>query len=207
MMFDNADALSPATLEAYFPPGMRGNILIASRNSAMMALTSPESSLEVIEMEEKEAVVLLLKASCLKSSTSHVQIQVFKIVKELFCFPLAIDQAGAYIASGATTIRDYLAKYSEHQKTLLCHSEFTGASKYNRTVYETWELSFEEIQQRAKSDDSDKANASNGAMLHLGLFPFVHYEGITEEILSYAALVEDDESPTANLPLASSLLD
>ena len=57
----------------------------------------------------------------------------------------------------------------------------------------------------SKSDDSNKANASNGAMLHLGLFPFVHHEGITEEIFSYAALVEDDESPTANLPLASSL--
>ena len=187
LIFDNADVLSPAMLEASFPPGMRGNILITSRNSAMMTLTSPESSLEVTEMEERDAIALLLKASCLESSTSHVQIQAFHIVKKLFCFPLAIDQAGAYIASGATTIGDYLTKYSEHQKALLCHSEFTGASKYNRTVYETWELSFEEIQQRAMSDDSYKANAANNAMLLLGLFPFVHHEGITEEMFSYAA--------------------
>ena len=115
----------------------------------MMTLTSPESSFEVTEMEERDAIRLLLKASCLKSPTLDVQIQASKIVKELFCFPLAIDQAGAYIASGATTIGDYLAKYSEHQKTLLRHSEFTGASKYNRTVYETWELSYMEIQQLA----------------------------------------------------------
>ena len=60
---------------------------------------------------------MLLKASCLESPTSDVQVEASKIVKELFCFPLAIDQAGAYIASGATTIGDYLAKYSEHQKT------------------------------------------------------------------------------------------
>ena len=91
---------------------------------------------------------------CLESSTSDIQIQASKIVTELFCFPLAIDQAGAYIASGATTIGDYLAKYSGHRKTLLSHSEFTGASKYNKTVHETWELSYKEIQQRAKSDDS-----------------------------------------------------
>jgi tetratricopeptide (TPR) repeat protein len=102
---------------------------------------------------------------------------------------------------------DYLAKYSEHRKTLLSHSEFTGASKYNRTVYETWELSYKEIQQRAKSDDSHKANAANSAMLLLELFPFFHHEGITEEIFSYAALQKNDETPMSNLPLASSLLD
>ena len=206
MIFDNADVLSPAALEVYFPPGTRGNILITSRNSAMMTLTSSESSFEVTEMEEKDAIGLLLKASCLKSPTLDVWIQAPKIVKELFCFPLAIDQAGAYIASGATTIGDYLVKYSEHQKTLLSHSEFTGASKYNRTVYETWELSYKEIQQWAKSDDSYKANAAKSAMLILQLFPFFHHEGITEEIFSYAALPEDDKTPMSNLPLASSLL-
>ena len=207
LIFDNADVLSPAMLEAYFPPGMRGNILITSRNSAMMTLTSPESSLEVTEMEEKDAIGLLLKACCLKSPTLDIQIQASKIVKELFFFPLAIDQAGAYIASGATTMGDYLAKYSEHQKSLLCHSEFTGASKYNRTVYETWEISVEEIQQRARSDYSDKANAANSAMLLLGLFPFVHHEGITEEIFSYAALQEAEESSSPALPMAGSILD
>ncbi|KIK04354.1 hypothetical protein K443DRAFT_72220, partial [Laccaria amethystina LaAM-08-1] len=46
MILDNADVLSPAALEAYFPPGMRGNILITSHNSVMMTLTSPENSLE-----------------------------------------------------------------------------------------------------------------------------------------------------------------
>jgi hypothetical protein len=207
LIFDNADVLSPAALEVYFPRGMRGNILITSRNSAMMSLTSPESSLEVTEMKEGDAIGLLLKASCLKSPTSDVQIEASKIVKKLFCFPLAIDQAGAYIASGATTIGDYLAKYSEHRKTLLSHSEFTGASKYNRTVYETWELSCKEIQQRAKCDNSHKANAANSAMLLLELFPFFHHEGITEEIFSYAALEKDDTTPMSNLPLASSLLD
>ena len=170
-------------------------------------LTSPQNSLEVTEMDERDAIGLLLKASCLQSSTSDIQIQASKIVRELFCFPLAIDQAGAYIASGATTIGDYLAKYSGHRKTLLSHSEFTGPSKYNKTVYETCELSYKEIQQRAKSDDFCKANAANSATLLLQLFPFFHHEGIPEEIFSSAAVSEDDESPMSNLSLASSLLD
>ena len=135
------------------------------------------------------------------------QSEASKIVKELFYLPLAIDQTGAYIASGATTIGDYLAKYYEHQKTLLSHSEFTGASKYNRTVYETWELSYKEIQQRAKSDDFHTTNAAKSAMLLLELFPFFHHEGITEEILSYAAFQKDQKTLRTELPLASSMLD
>ena len=56
IIFDNADALSPAELEAYLPPGRGGNILITSRNSAMKSLILPENSLEVNEMEEKDEI-------------------------------------------------------------------------------------------------------------------------------------------------------
>jgi len=207
IVFDNADVLSPAELEAYFPPGRGGNILITSRNSTMRNLTSPENSLEVSEMEENDANELLLKASYLDPSSMEFQAEASKIVKELFCLPLAIDQAGAYIASGATTLGDYLAKYSEHRKILLSHSEFTGASKYNRSVYGTWELSYKEIQKRSESDDPHRANAAKSAILLLNLFPFFHHEGLTEEIFSYAALQEDDESSSPALPIASSMLD
>ena len=207
MVFDNADVLSPAELEAYLPPGRWGNILITSRNSAMMTLTSPESSLEVTEMEERDAIELLLKASCLDPSSMEFQAEASKIVNELLCLPVAIDQAGAYIASGATTIGNYLGKYFEHRKTLLSCSEFRGASKYNRSVYEIWELSYEEIQKRAESDDPHNANPAKSAMLLLNLFPFFHYEGIIEEIFSYAALPEDEKTSSSNLPHASSLLD
>ena len=66
LVFDNADVLSPTELEAYFPPpGKGGNILITSRNFAMQSLTLPENSLEITEMEENDAIELLLKASCL----------------------------------------------------------------------------------------------------------------------------------------------
>ena len=207
LVFDNADILSPAELETYLPYGTGGNILITSRNATMRSLTSPENSLEVTEMEENDAIELLLKASCLDLSSMDFQAEASKIVKELFYFPLAIDQAGAYIASGSTTIEDYLTKYSEYRKTLLSHSEFTGASKYNKSIYETWELSYKEIQQRARSDDSHKANAANSAMLLLELFPFFHHEGITEEIFSYAALQKDEKTSNSEFSLASSMLD
>ena len=138
MIFDNADVLSPAELEAYFPPGRKGNILISSRN--MRILTSPENSLEVTEMEENDAIELLLKASCLDLCSMELYTEASKIVKELSYLPLAIDLAGAFIASGAITIGKHLEKNSEHQKTPLSHPKLTGPSRYNRTVYGTWGL-------------------------------------------------------------------
>jgi hypothetical protein len=205
MVFDNADVLTPAELEAYFPPGQRGNILITSRNFTMQHLTLPENSLEVMEMEENDAIELLLKASWLNPPRVDLQAEAPKIVKELFCLPLAIDQAGAYIASGATSIKDYLEKYSKHKKTLLSHAEFTGASRYGRTVYQTWELSYKEIQERAQSDDSQRVDAAKTALLLLGLFPFFHHQGITEEIFAYAA-VQHGKILESELSLASSVL-
>ena len=206
IVFDNADTLLPSELEAFFPPGQWGNILITTRNSNMRCLTLPENSLEVVEMKENDAVALLLKASCLNPSRIDLQAEALNIVKELFCLPLAVDQAGAYIASGATSIGGYLVKYSKHKKTLLSRREFLGASRYNRSVYGTWELSYQEIQQRAQSDDPYRSEAANSALLLLELFPFFHHEGIAEEIFAYAA-VQYQETPQSELPLASSILD
>ena len=84
IVFDNADTLLPSELEAFFPPGQWGNILITSRNFNMKCLTLPENSLEVMEMEENDAVALLLKASCLDPSRVDLQEEALKIVRELF---------------------------------------------------------------------------------------------------------------------------
>ena len=211
MVFDNADNLTPDELEQYFPSGLVGNILITSRNSGLKHLTLNKNSLEVKEMEENDAISLLLKAACLDECQEDLQVEASKIVNELFCIPLAIDQAGAFIAFGDTDIRDYLDEYSQYRERLLSYPAFKGASKYNRSVYGTWELSFKEIQQRAHSDDSQKAEAANGAMFLLALFSFFHFDGIIEDIFSYAATQKHEEhvdnEQRSALPLASSITD
>ena len=211
MVFDNADNLTPEELEQYFPSGLGGNILITSRNSGLKHLTLHENSLEVKEMEENDAISLLLKAACLDESQEDLQAEASKIVNELFCIPLAIDQAGAFIGFGDTDMRDYLNEYSRYRERLLSYPAFQGASTYNRSVYGTWELSYKEIQQRAKSDDSCRAKAASSAMLLLAMFSFFHFDGISEEIFSYAATQgnekDGDNEQRSALPLASSVID
>ena len=140
-------------------------------------------------MAESDAILLLLKASCLDvAQTDDLNDKASKIVKELFCVPLAIDQAGAILHSGAINIKDYLGIYAQQRKTLMSHPEFKGASKYNRTVYETWELLYKEIQQRTQSADFNKARAAKNAILILAIFSFFHHDGISEDIFSNAAI-------------------
>ena len=131
IVFDNADNLSPEAVANFFPPGNRGNILITSRNQSMgRVVTLLENSIEISEMEEPDAITLLLKASCLNPLDEHVE-AAKKIVIELGCIPLAVDHAGAYIAARKCNINAYLRQFSLHRQTLMTDVTFKGASNYN----------------------------------------------------------------------------
>ena len=144
IVFDNADAPPPEVVEKFIPSGNRGNILTTSRNRSMGRIVSIENRIEIKEMEEADAITLLLKASSLDPSSEHLEVSK-KIVNELFFIPLAIDQAGAYIEAGRCDIDQYLRQLSVHRHALMSDAIFTGASNYNKTVYGTWDLSFKEI--------------------------------------------------------------
>ena len=147
IVFDNADIPPPEVVEKFIPPGNRGNILITSRNRYMGRIVSSVNRIEIKEMEEADAIALLLKASCLDPMREHLDVSK-KIVTELGCIPLAIDHSGAYIDAGRCDIDQYLRQFSVHRQALMSDAIFTGASKYNKTVYGTWDLSFKEIEDR-----------------------------------------------------------
>ena len=73
------------------------------------------------------------------------------------------------------------------------HPSFRGASQYNRTVYETWDLSFNEIKLRAnkKCDGHDRA-AAQAAILILETAAFLHHENIIEAAFRKAAMEFSD---------------
>jgi hypothetical protein len=141
IVFDNADAPRPEVVEKFIPPGDRGNILITSRNGSMGRIVSFENRIEIKEMDKADAITLLLKASRLERLPEHLEVSK-KIVTELYCIPLAVDLAGAYIEAGKCDIDQYLRQFSVHRQAHMSDATFTGASKYNKSVYGTWDLSF-----------------------------------------------------------------
>ena len=152
-------------------------------------MTSYENSLEVDQMAEHEAISLLLKASNLTGHSEDVYSTAQQIVNELCCLPLAVDQAGASIEAGLCRFDNYLEHLSQHRNNLMNDPSFRGASLYNHTVYETWDLSFTEIESRAnKTSDGYGRAAAQAAILILNTVAFLHHENIIEAAFRKAAM-------------------
>ena len=187
IVFDNADDPPPQVVAKFIPPGTRGNILITSRNPSMGRVISFENRIEIKEMEEPDAIALLLKSSCLDPLPEHIK-AAKEIVTELGCIPLAVDHAGAYIEAGKCDINKYLRQFSLHRQTLMSDATFTGASNYNQTMYGTWDLSFKEIEKRASGQSTvGNAQAAHAAILILQICAFYHHSNISKDIFQSAA--------------------
>jgi hypothetical protein len=187
VIFDNADG-DPGVVAKYMPTGNRGNILFTSRNPAMGGSSiTRETSLNVENLDQKNAISLLLKSAWLDESSPELRQAAAPIVDALCLLPLAIDQAGAAIRSGSCTINDYLRMYSEHRQRLMCHSSYKGASNYGRAVYATWDLSFAAIEANSKGPGLVAAEAAESAIVILQTFACFHHDNILEDIIRRAA--------------------
>src|ERR1700692_1603521 len=131
IVFDNATGDNRGLVQ-YLPQGDRGNILFTSRNLSLARHVSQEARIELGDMDEDDAISLLLKSSSVDACSAKLWEAAGPIVKELCCLPLALDQAGAAIASGLCSIDDYLSRYSQHRRELLADATFEGASNYGR---------------------------------------------------------------------------
>ena len=187
LIFDNADDLD--TIGKYLPPGMQGNILITSRNHMMGHDVLPSNAhVEVEGMTEEQAISLLLKSAMLDGSSTDIIPHSEAIVKELCYLPLAVDQAGATIASGLCSIYEYLEFYTKSREEFLKLSDFRGASNYGLEVNTTFEVSHKAIQDCASGgSDSMTRRAARMALFILGIFAFFHNENIPEDIIKRAA--------------------
>ena len=176
IVFDDANA----DIAEYIPSGNRGNVLFTSRDIALRRYVPDEAFAEVEDMNEEDAISLLLKSAFLDGSRMELREAARPIIKELLFLPLAVNQAGASIASGSCYINDYLRIYSQHHRELLDDPKFKGASNYDRTAYGTWNLSLTAIK-------AQMTEAAEAAVSILQIFSFFHHENITEEIMKRAA--------------------
>src|ERR1700761_8498254 len=96
-------------------------------------------------------------------------------IKELGYLPLAIIQAGAFIAK-SRNLDGYLAIYSVNKTRLLSEKPSQSHDDYVWTVYTTWQMSF------------DKLSPLSARFLQL--CSLLHYKGISEEFFINAAKYE-----------------
>ena len=163
--------------------------MLTSRNPTMRRVVKPNAYLEVDEMEKDDAILLLLRAAYLDESSEQDKAAASAIVDELHYLALAVDQAGAYIGRHFCQINQYLEIFSGNRIKLLDKSRwFQGASKYDRAVYTTFDISYEAIQaKQSNNSNPEEATAAENAITLLQIFSFFHYGNIMEEIFKRAA--------------------
>src|SRR6266550_7852393 len=183
IIYDNADG-DYSVVEKFLPPGETGNILITSRKGELKRLVL--DSVNVLAMEEDEAVTLFLKSAMLDGTSDDVRNVAKKLVLELSGIPLALDQAGAYIHRSGCSIDDYLRLYQKNKNKLMSRKDFKGASGYGRSTYGTWDISFQTIEQMTIKENGEAGAAQNAIML-LRIFAFLNHENIPEEVFTNAA--------------------
>ncbi|KAJ7875909.1 hypothetical protein B0H14DRAFT_44270 [Mycena olivaceomarginata] len=189
ILFNNADDRS-IDLRQFFPRCTHGNILITTRNR-QLCVHAPDSQHMLSDMEEADAVALLLRSS-VNEATPENQGEARRVVqvkdglfihrpgshgcfKALHCFPLAVVQAGAFISKTGTLGR-YLDLYMENKAHLLRERPNQTHDDYAWTVYTTWQISVDRL--------------SPIAARLLQVSSFLHHGGIAEKIFSNAVLYD-----------------
>ncbi|KAJ7703555.1 P-loop containing nucleoside triphosphate hydrolase protein [Mycena rosella] len=168
LFFDNADD-PKMDLNKYFPQCDHGNIIITSRNPGLCVYAGSHSA--VSDIETSDAIDLLLRSAA-QATTDPNKAVAAEIVKVLCYLPLAIVQAGAFISKSGR-LNGYLALYATNKTRLLSQKPAQSHDSYAWTVYTTWQISFDQLSQQAKT--------------FLQLCSFLHYQGISEDIFRNAA--------------------
>ena len=160
LIFDNADDIEmwikkdrdgnefPA-LKEYLPRSSQGRIIFTTRSRKVAVKLAQQNVIEVSEMDEKIARLLLRKSLISQDLlTSHKD--TLELLQQLTFLPLAIVQAAAYINENGLTFSDYLSLLKEQEQDViaLLSEDFEDEGQYREKknpIATTWLVSFEQI--------------------------------------------------------------
>ena len=148
LILDNAADLSK--IKDLIPSAGHGHVLITTRLQATAPIAQ-RIEMQVLRQEEGIAF-LLRRASFLAAGealdkVASSQLNTAKeIVTAMGCLPLALDQAGAYIAETRLSLSEYLELYQTERVALLKKRGNMGKD-HPEAVETTWFLSFEKVKQ------------------------------------------------------------
>ena len=181
LILDNAD--DPLlNISKFFPVGIRGTIIITSRNPECRCHATVGST-ELHEMESDDAITLLLKSAELSVDDDNLRGAAKPIVQTLGYLALAVSQAAASIRQRVCSLDDYLEVFKHNRRKLLSRESVQSSFGYQYTVYTTWSISVDAIKNLAK-DPTDRLATT--ALEFLTFFGFCHFDGITERIFQSA---------------------
>jgi hypothetical protein len=131
LVFDNAE--EPADLEAHLPNGP-GHVLVTSRNPAWTRLAAPVE----IDVFDREESLEHLRRRVPSLSNEEADL----VAHALGDLPIAVEQAGAWLAETGTPPTDYVEQLSTSSGDVLA---LNTPEDYRTPVAATWRLSFDRL--------------------------------------------------------------
>jgi hypothetical protein len=131
LIFDNAD--DPADLKLHFPAGP-GHVLVTSRNPAWSKVAGP---VEIDVFSRQESLAHLQRR--VPSLTDEEADAVAEALGDL---PIAVEQAGAWLAETGISAADYLEQLATESAQVLNQNQ---PDDYPTPVAVTWRLAFDRL--------------------------------------------------------------
>jgi len=147
LVFDNVDDLE--VVRSYWPAQGTGHVLVTSRKPRLDAL-GVRQPVPLDVMLESEALEFLLERTGregLEAASAEGRAAA-QLVEELGRLPLAIEQAGAYIAVTEASFADYLEAYANAPIDVLEKAR-VAATDYPETVATTWAMNVSEVERES----------------------------------------------------------
>ncbi len=144
LIFDNADTLE--ILKTFLPSTTAQGSLLFTTRAHYLGSLGIKTPVELGDFSPEEALAFLLKRTGQAHGSSQIDHAAAKIlVGELSYFPLALEQAAAYMLVHEESIADYLAAYRCLPLNIL-EEHAPEAGNYPATVRTTWKRSFDALE-------------------------------------------------------------
>lgn len=173
LILDNADRLELVDPLGIPFPGARGHVLLTTRaqDTTPLGIAQP---LHLQKLSREESLRFLVRRIGRRGADAgpdeQEQEALRQLAEELDHLPLALEQAGAYIAARQARAADYLQSYRRRRLDLL--RERPGLKSERAQVATTWALNMQEVQ---------KLSPPAAALLELSAF--LAPDAIPEELL------------------------
>ncbi|NJP12647.1 MAG: hypothetical protein HC866_26925 [Leptolyngbyaceae cyanobacterium RU_5_1] len=145
LIFDNAD--EPESVKPWLPRNPQGRVLLTSRAQQFTSL-GIKTAIAVTKLSLAESIAFLRDRSNRPDLDATEAAAVNAIAQALDGLPLALEQAGAFIAHKEVSFAVYW-KYYQQQQLVLLEKGLPETGDYPQSVGTTWLLNFEEVEQRS----------------------------------------------------------
>lgn len=186
LVYDNAPDIEQ--IRQYLPD--QGDVIITSRDGKL------PGALEVDVLQVEQAKQLLSNLLRKNNNLYFTDDDLKKLAKVLGYLPLALSQAGTYMAENALSVDEYLKIYAE-QKEQLLSGKHLPVTDVHDPVYITWDLVANQIEDAKYGADALKA---------LNFISLFYAENIPKNLLGKCLYKNFDSQDWVSLNLALGLL-